>query len=304
MADTTPTPPERKYFGVTGGDVLKIIIGAAVVLIVGKLAQFTLEQILYVAFAGLFIVGLVLIHRNRKVTVQATITGPDAKPYEYAKKRNRWFTCVGVSLCVGAFLAVALLYWLSPQVLPLARITNFQQSDISYRYGDKFKGRHIVPKDFWPPNEEESILATPCVLVTVSIGHFTTKPVRIEALEFQVKPIRFQCWSRRLGVYPTNALMANRFTATLAPNSSRVKARMLDENGNPDEGSVILDDKNPFALLHVEFDGVTGLYWVVPILTVSDGFGRNRTYVTYESDGIWPAIGILTFPDAEKLRCQ
>jgi hypothetical protein len=79
-------------------------------------------------------------------------------------------------------------------------------------------------------------------------------------------------------------------------NSSSILAK-----GNPDVGTIRLDDKQPFALIHVQFDGTTGRYEVVPIVTVTDSFGRNRTKVRYESNGVWPAVGVLNFPDANKL---
>jgi hypothetical protein len=63
-----------------------------------------------------------------------------------------------------------------------------------------------------------------------------------------------------------------------------------------------LDDKHPFVALHVQFDGTSGLYEIIPIITITDGHGRNRTKITYETDGVWPAVGIVDSPDAEKLR--
>lgn len=305
MADKTPAPTEPKHLGLTLGEWAKILMAPVVVaVIVGGLAHLTLEQLPYLAFAVLFIVGVAFIHvGTQKVTVQSDILATDNKPFERSTPRNPRLTRIGVFVCLTSTCAAGLWYLLDPQLVPLASITNFEMSDIQYTYGQNYKGRIIAPKDFYEhDDDDESILATPCVLLTVSIGQLRTRSVVIQALEFEVKPIAFAYWRPRKGVYPHNAVVANRFSATVTANSTSVKARMLDDKGNPDVGTILLDDKQPFALIHVQFDGTTGLYEVVPIVTVTDSFDRNRTKVRYGSNGVWPAVGILNSPDAEKLQ--
>jgi hypothetical protein len=302
MATAQQIPAEREFLGLPRGDLAKIVVGGAVALVCGRLASFNPEQWIYLGIAAVFAVGLWLISRSRKMAVQSELHGANKKPYERMTTGNPWFRRVGFVLCTASFCAILFWYFFGPQLVPSASITNFEMSDIRYTYGSTYKGRIIVPNEFYDNDDDGPILATPCVLLTVCIGQFRTNSVIIESLDFQVKPIPFKTWQPRKGVYPLNAIIPYRFSATLKPGSPSVKARVVDDNGNPDQVFIPLDATRPFAVLHVQFDGITGLYDIVPIITITDGHGRNRTQVTYRSDGLWPAAGVLEFPGAEKLK--
>jgi hypothetical protein len=228
MAEANPT--ERKMLGITSGEFFKIFVsgavGGAVALICSALTQLTPEQGLYLALGVIFLISLALILFRGKATAQSKIIGPDQKPYEHTA--SPLLRRVGIVFCVLSLCAIGLWYRFGSTLVPLASITDFEMSDIRYTYGPVFKGRVIVPNEFYQKEEDgDCILATPCVLLTLAITDFRARTVQIQSLEFQVKPIPFKYWHPRKGVYPINAIVPNRFAATLEPKTETVKARIL-----------------------------------------------------------------------------
>lgn len=83
------------------------------------------------------------------------------------------------------------------------------------------------------------------------------------------------------GAYPENVVGVTTFQARLPAASGTAEAE-LHQDGNPIEGVVLLDDRHPFARLHIELDGEkAGVFSVLAELDVSDeGGGRKEVLRT------------------------
>jgi hypothetical protein len=58
---------------------------------------------------------------------------------------------------------------------------------------------------------------------------------------------------------------------------------MIDDRERPTEGTILLDDDNPFAEVYILFKGnKSGLYRVRPVITITDDKGMQSTTLTHK----------------------
>jgi len=244
------------------------------------------EQVFLFLMAAAFISAVLVYHRNLLVT-QSTVLGPDDKPIVRPRFTSLWWERSGWALVVVSLGGSVFWYFVGPRLAPSASVTRLELSNITYTYGG-FRNSRIVPVNSFyiatdDPKMLQEIKATAYAKLTITRnGEFRTKALRIEAIEFQVVHVPFVEWERRLAANPQNVVLPIRCSAALGPRSSKVGAHLLDDKGDPTEGTIILDNDHKFAEIHATFTAAAGadvyeLYKISPIITTVDELGRNRT---------------------------
>ena len=280
MPDATPTSTKLET-------ALKIGAVAAPILS-AVLAFMSHEEWLFLSLLGVAFVFTLVIFASycfpNLLCQTSTILAPDGEQIRTPLLQRRTLNAILV-VALSCIVAAFLWYRFGHEIIPSASITRLELSRIRYLYDGNKNSTQVPVNSFFIPTDNpetlQDILATESALLTVTRnGEFRTRSLRIESIEFEIVHTPFVEWKRRLGIYPKNVVLPLRYSAEITPASKRVKAHMLDEKGNPTESTILLDNENKFAEIHVAFRtkvGAYDLYKIRPIITTVDENGRNRT---------------------------
>ncbi len=240
---------------------------------------------------------------------RSAILGGDGNPIDLPFFRDRKRKWGFVFAVVGVFVFAWLYFWRFDLMAP-ASITTFTASSI--RYNDEAGENQNVKSFVYPArdyfvetDEEATVLEITChssaKMVVSRSQHFQGRTLCIEAVDFDVKHIVYTAWGQRRGVGP-HKVEQTRYKVPVNPDSTRVRAIMLDQKGNPTEGTLVLNEDHVFADMHFRFEGKTGLYRVTPQVTIMDG--PNRHIITQSSPLYMGVMEDDWDPDAEKTKVK
>lgn len=222
---------------------------------------------------------------SRVLTERSPILGGDGNPLDlrfFRDRKRKW----GFVLAVVGVFVFAWLYFFRFDLIAPASITTFTGSRIIFNdqaENPSFRSKIYPARDYFVATDKEDvfleIMCHAAVKIVVSRNQqYQGKSVRIEAVNFDVKHIVHTGWWQRRGVGPQK-VEPTRFKVSVAHDTTKATAIMLDQKGNATGDTLVLNDDHEFAVMHFQFDGKTGLYRITPHVTIMDG--RNRHVITH-----------------------